>query len=141
MCVIDVKTLQTIKEIPLSGRPNNITVTPDGRKVYVAIRSEPGAIDVIDTRSLEKIKTIPTDGGMHNTYATPDGKYILAAATGGQHMLVLDAATRANRCGGSSIGVCVPSRLKRMPMAPPSGCSSSLPTFMVSQSLISRNGK
>ena len=91
--VVDVKSLKTIKSIPLSGRPNNITVTPNGRKIYIAIRSEPGAIDVIDTVSLEKVKTIPTDGGMHNPYATPDGKYILAGATGGQHMLVIDAAT------------------------------------------------
>ena len=91
--VVDVKSLKTIKSIPLSGRPNNITVTPNGRKIYIAIRSEPGAIDVIDAGSLEKVKTIPTDGGMHNPYATPDGKYILAGATGGQHMLVIDAAT------------------------------------------------
>jgi YVTN family beta-propeller protein len=91
--VVDVKSLKTIKSIPLSGRPNNITVTPNGRKAYIAIRSEPGAIDVIDLGSLEKVKTIPTDGGMHNPYATPDGKYILAGATGGQHMLVIDAAT------------------------------------------------
>jgi YVTN family beta-propeller protein len=30
---------------------------------------------------------------MHNTYATPDGKHILAGATGGQHLLVMDAET------------------------------------------------
>src|SRR6266850_2146424 len=93
LVVVDLKTLQTIKEIPLSGRPNNLSITPNGRKVYIAIRSEPGAIDVIDTQSLERIKTIPSDGGMHNTYTTADGKYVIAGATGGQHLLVLDAAT------------------------------------------------
>jgi YVTN family beta-propeller protein len=91
--VIDSKSLKPVKSIPLSGRPNNITITPNGRKLYVAIRSEPGAIDVIDTVALQNVKTIPTDGGMHNTYATPDGKHIIAGATGGQHMLVLDAVT------------------------------------------------
>src|SRR5712692_10383800 len=29
--VADVKTLKVIKKIPLSGRPNNIAISPDGR--------------------------------------------------------------------------------------------------------------
>lgn len=90
--VVDTKTLELVAEVELSGRPNNITITPDGRKLYVAIRTEPGAIDVIDTATLE-LMTVPTAGGMHNTYATPDGRHIIAGATGGQHMLVLDAET------------------------------------------------
>ncbi len=91
--VIDAKSLQSIKSIPLSGRPNNIAITPNGRKVYVAIRTEPGGVDVIDTVALERTKTVPTQGGMHNPFATPDGKHILAGATGGQHLLVIDAVT------------------------------------------------
>src|SRR5687767_14861190 len=35
--VVDAKTLKVIQEIPLSGRPNNIAITKDGRKVYVGI--------------------------------------------------------------------------------------------------------
>ena len=91
--VIDAKTQRLIKSIPLSGRPNNISITPNGRKLYVAIRTEPGGIDVIDTASMERALTIPTQGGMHNTYVTPDGKHVLSGATGGQHLLVLDALT------------------------------------------------
>ena len=37
-----------VKHIPLSGRPNNIAVTPDGRRIVVAI-TEPGTLDIIDT--------------------------------------------------------------------------------------------
>ena len=91
--VVDAKTFQIIKSIPLSGRPNNITITPNGRKAYVAIRTEPGGIDVIDTVALTLARTIPTQGGMHNTFTTPDGKHILAGATGGQHLLIMDAET------------------------------------------------
>jgi YVTN family beta-propeller protein len=47
--VIDSKTLRLIKSIPLSGRPNNLSITPDGRKLYIAIRTEPGGVDVVDT--------------------------------------------------------------------------------------------
>src|SRR4249920_2111126 len=47
--VVDSATLQLTKKIPLSGRPNNISISPDGRRVYVGIVSSPGAVDVIDT--------------------------------------------------------------------------------------------
>src|SRR5262249_22965533 len=35
--VVDGKTLQVTKRIPLSGNPNLIDLTPDGRWLYVAI--------------------------------------------------------------------------------------------------------
>jgi YVTN family beta-propeller protein len=91
--VVDAKTLQTTKKIPLSGRPNNISIGRDGRRVYVGIVSAPGAVDVIDTTSLEKVKSIPTKGGIHNTYVTPDGKFVLAGSIAGRVMTVIDAAT------------------------------------------------
>lgn len=91
--VIDAKTMQLIKSIPLSGRPNNISITPNGRKLYVAIRTEPGGVDVIDAVAMVKTLTIPTQGGMHNTYVTPDGKHVLSGATGGQHLLIIDAVS------------------------------------------------
>src|SRR6516225_1109594 len=61
--VIDGKTLQVIKRIPLSGNPNLIDMTPDGRWIYVAIAQDwsdlsefpvikarsSGGVDVIDT--------------------------------------------------------------------------------------------
>lgn len=91
--VVDTKTLQTTKKIPLSGRPNNISIGRDGRRVYVGIVSAPGAVDVIDTVTLEKVKSIPTKGGIHNTYVTPDGKFVLAGSIAGRVMTVIDAAT------------------------------------------------
>ena len=91
--VVEVKTLATTKKIPLTGRPNNIFISPDGRRVYVAVVSEPGGIDVIDTGSLERVKSIATKGGIHNVYVTPDGKHIVAGSIGGRHMAVFDAKT------------------------------------------------
>jgi DNA-binding beta-propeller fold protein YncE len=46
---VDAKTLSLIKSIPLTGRPNNISVAKDGKKLYVAIATVPGAVEVIDT--------------------------------------------------------------------------------------------
>ncbi len=91
--VVESKTLSITKKIKLSGRPNNIFISKDGRKVYVAIVSDPGAVDVIDTVTLERIKTIPTKGGEHNVYVTPDGKYLIAGSIAGKNMSVFDTKT------------------------------------------------
>jgi DNA-binding beta-propeller fold protein YncE len=83
-----------IKKIPLSGVPNLIAPTPDGRRLYVGIAlawddmsafpeiraAASGGIDLIDTVSLENVKTIPIGGGIHDLYVTPDGKYLIAGA-------------------------------------------------------------
>lgn len=91
--VVDGRTLQVVKKIPLTGRPNNIAISRDGRRVYVGIASAPGAIDVIDTATLERVKSIPTKGGIHNVYVTPDGRHIVAGSIAGRLMTVLDQST------------------------------------------------
>jgi YVTN family beta-propeller protein len=91
--VADAKTLEVIKRIPLSGHPNNISITPNGRTVYVAIAQAPGGLDVIDTTTLTNIKTIRTKGTIHNPYVTPDGKYVVAGSIPAKAVSVVDTAT------------------------------------------------
>lgn len=91
--VVDAKTLLVTNKIPLSGHPNNIAAGRDGRRVYVAIRQEPGAVDVIDTQSVAKVKSIPIKGAVHNTYVTPDGRYVVAGSIAGKTLTVIDAQT------------------------------------------------
>jgi len=91
--VVDTKTLAVTKSIPLSGRPNNVTISRDGRRVYVAIVGAPGAVDVIDTPSLKLDKTIPTRGGVHNTFLTPDGRNVIAGSIQGKNLTVIDQET------------------------------------------------
>src|SRR5258707_8203107 len=112
LTVFDGKTLQVTKRIPLSGNPNLVDISPDGRWVYVAIaltyddysefpqiKANPsGGVDVIDTRSLEKVKTIALKGGIHDLNVTPDGKYVIAGSSRGAKppanlMNVIDART------------------------------------------------
>src|ERR1700681_1357418 len=97
LTVVDGKTLQVTKQIPLSGNPNLVDMTPDGRWVYVAIaltwddlsefpqiKAGPsGGVDVIDTVSLQNVKTIALKGGIHDLNVTPDGKYVIAGASRG----------------------------------------------------------
>jgi DNA-binding beta-propeller fold protein YncE len=93
LAVVDARSLAVVKKVALSGRPNNITIARDGRRVFVGIVSEPGAVDVIDTSSLERTRSIPTKGGIHNVYVTPDDRYIVAGSIAGRNMMVIDART------------------------------------------------
>jgi YVTN family beta-propeller protein len=111
--VVDGKTLQVTKKIPLSGNPNLIDMTPDGRWIFVAIAltwndlsefpqikaNASGGVDVIDTVSLTNVKTIPIKGGIHDLNVTPDGKYVIAGASRGAKppanmMNVIDTQTK-----------------------------------------------
>ncbi|HEX6895871.1 MAG TPA: cytochrome D1 domain-containing protein [Bryobacteraceae bacterium] len=88
--VVDAKTLKVTNHVPLTGHPNNLSITKDGKKVYVAIAMQPGFVDVIDTGSLEKVKSISIQGAAHNTFTTPDGKYIVAGSVAGKSLTVID---------------------------------------------------
>ena len=91
--VADPKTLKVVRHIKLSGRPNNISISRDGKRVYAAIIQAPGAVDVIDTGSMERVKTIPLKGGVHNTYVTPDGRYVVAGSVVGKLLTIIDQKT------------------------------------------------
>lgn len=88
--VVDGKSLKVFRKIPLTGHPNNIDISKDGKRVYVAINQAPGTLDVIDTASLERVKSIPMKGGVHNTYITPDGKYVIGGSITGRMLTVLN---------------------------------------------------
>src|ERR1041385_843835 len=91
--VADAKTLKVTKHIPLTNHPNNVSVSKDGKRVYVAIVGGAGAVDVIDTTTLTRVKTIRTEGGIHNTYVTPDGKFVIAGSIPGKKINVIDQKT------------------------------------------------
>src|SRR5258708_33569704 len=91
--VVDQKSLKVTRSIRLSGHPNNIAISKDGRRVYVSIAVAPGAVDVIDTASLEKVKSIPVKGAVHNTYVTPDGKYVVSGSIQSKTITVIDQKT------------------------------------------------
>src|SRR5258705_3755222 len=91
--VADAKTLKVTKHIPLTNHPNNVSVSKDGKRVYVAIVAGAGAVDVIDTATLTRVKSIRTEGGIHNTYLTPDGKFVVAGSIPGRKINVIDQKT------------------------------------------------
>ena len=82
LTVLDTKTGNVIKRVPLSGHPNLPAITPDGKKVLVNIHEDPpvGAVDIVDTTTLTKVKTIPTNGRMHDIYISGDGKFAISGS-------------------------------------------------------------
>lgn len=91
--VVDGRTLAVTTRIPLSGRPNNLSIRPDGKRVHVAIIAPPGAVDIIDTATNTRVKSVATKGGIHNTFSTPDGRFVIAGSIAGRSITVIDAAT------------------------------------------------
>jgi YVTN family beta-propeller protein len=91
--VVEMPSMRIAARVPLSGRPNNVAVSKDGRKVYVGIAQAPGALDVIDTVALTNVKTVPTKGAIHNVYVTPDGKWAVAGSIPEKTISIVDTAT------------------------------------------------
>ena len=91
--VVSTTTLKVTKQIPLTGGPNNIAITPNGEKLYVAITRGARGVDVIDTRTQTNVRFIPTAGGVHNVFATPDGRHVVAGMIGARTLTVIDTST------------------------------------------------
>jgi YVTN family beta-propeller protein len=81
--VMDLKTGEIIKQVPLSGPPSLSAITKDGKRVLVNVKAAPptGGMDIVDTTSLEMVKTLPMTGAMHDLFTTKDGKYVAAGAS------------------------------------------------------------
>jgi YVTN family beta-propeller protein len=94
LVVIDAASFEPIGEVPLSARPHNISITKDGRRVFIGIMGGDGGIDVVDTAALAVEAHIDTQSRVHNTYVTPDGRHLVASTFGGDaNFDVYDAAT------------------------------------------------
>lgn len=94
--VVSPKSWKVEKRIPLSGRPNNLMVSKDSKKVYVGIAQAPGAVDVIDVATRTNVKSVRVDGAVHNVYVTPDGKYAVSGSVQTGVISVIDKIGRAH---------------------------------------------
>jgi YVTN family beta-propeller protein len=88
--IVRTKDGHVLAKVALSGHPNNIAVSRDGQRAFVAIVTAPGAVDVIDTGSFKDVKTIPVKGNAHNVYVTPDGRFVVAGSVVGKTVTAID---------------------------------------------------
>src|SRR5438552_5181051 len=87
--IIDARTLQLVKIIPVDIAPEHLAFSPDGRWYYQG-NPEGDSISVIDMVSLTKIKTIPGLVEPLNTVFLPDGSKAYVGNYGAHWVGVID---------------------------------------------------
>jgi len=90
MTVLDRKTGDVIKKVPITGHPNDLAVTNDGKWVLVCISDIPGALDIIDATSLQNVKTLPATSRLHDVVISQDSRYAVATSPQGKFFTVFD---------------------------------------------------
>ncbi len=87
--VIDVRTLQLVKTIPVDIAPEHLSFSPDSRWYYQG-NPDGDSISVIDMVSLSKIKTIPGFVEPLNVTFLPDGSKAYVGNYGAHWVGVVD---------------------------------------------------
>jgi len=87
--IVDVKTLQLVKTIPVDIAPEHLAFSPDSRWYYQG-NPEGDSISVIDMQSLSKIKTIPGFAEPLNVTFLPDGSKAYVGNYGAHWVGVVD---------------------------------------------------
>ena len=87
--IIDTRTLQLVKTIPVDIAPEHLAFSPDSRWYYQG-NPDGDSISVIDMQSLTKIKTIPGFAEPLNVTFTPDGSKAYVGNYGAHWIGVID---------------------------------------------------
>ena len=87
--IIDTKTLQLVKVIPVDIAPEHLAFSPDSRWYYQG-NPDGDSISVIDMQSLSKIKTIPGFVEPLNVTFLPDGSKAYVGNYGAHWVGVVD---------------------------------------------------
>lgn len=88
-------THEMVWRVPVSGQPNHISASPDGRRVYVPIRDR-SYVEVIDVEQQTSIARVPCGWGPHGTEISPDGSRLYVGTIWGHTLSVID--TEALEC-------------------------------------------
>jgi DNA-binding beta-propeller fold protein YncE len=75
--------------LPLSGQPNHISASPDGRRLYVPIRDR-SYVEVIDLEAQASIARVPCGWGPHGTEISEDGSRLYVGTIWGHTLSVID---------------------------------------------------
>jgi YVTN family beta-propeller protein len=87
--IIDARTLELVKVIPVDIAPEHLSFSPDGRWYYQG-NPEGDSVSVIDMVSLTKIKTIPGFKEPLNVTFLPDGSKAYVGNYGAHWIGVID---------------------------------------------------
>ena len=65
LLIIDIKTLEIIKELETGKSPHNVDIDPEGKFAYVT-NSDDATVSIIDIQKMEIITVLETGNGPHN---------------------------------------------------------------------------
>jgi YVTN family beta-propeller protein len=88
--VIDPIKLDVVGKIPVGDGPDGITVTPDGKSVFVA-NSRTGDLTVIDVETLQVQITIPVGKMPFGVTVSPNGNQVFVVNAGSRTLTALSA--------------------------------------------------
>jgi YVTN family beta-propeller protein len=92
--VIDTATGSVVATIPVAQGPHGMTISQDGRTVYVTGDGS-SALSIIDTASDKAVKTVEVGKTPQGVALTPDGKLLLVCVYGEDRVAFVDTATQA----------------------------------------------
>jgi DNA-binding beta-propeller fold protein YncE len=88
--IIDAKTAQVIKRIPLDESPGIDQFSPDGKFCAVTLASK---VAIIDTATLNIVATPAVNGAGSGPAYSPDSRFLLVPSTGDKAINVIDLQT------------------------------------------------
>ena len=91
--VIDTGAGAVIATVPVAKGPHGMSVTPDGRWVYVSGEGS-SSVSVIQTSTDRVVQTIEVGGTPHGLAMMPDGKIVLVGVYGTDQIAFVDTATQ-----------------------------------------------
>jgi YVTN family beta-propeller protein len=92
--IVDTADDHPLATIPLSGRPNQCAVTPDGSYVVVPIR-DADRVDIVDTQQRRVVKSLPLKAP-HNAVTDPaSNRFVFVSSMGDRQISLIDLSKLA----------------------------------------------
>lgn len=94
--VLDVEKRKEISKLSIAkkGRPVRLQLSPDGRWLYVLVRSTQGEVWVIDTEKDERVATIAIGVNSNDFALSRDGRWLVSASFAEDKLYVIDTKSR-----------------------------------------------
>ena len=91
--VVDTESWEAIQEFPAGNRPRGITVSPDGKLLYVCA-SDDNIVRVFDTETYQEVFTLPSGPDPELFVLHPSGNPLYIANEDDNLVTVTDTETR-----------------------------------------------
>jgi len=109
--VINTATNQIVAKVGVGNESWAVSVSPDGRKVYVANSAKSGTVSVINTATNTVTKTVAVGSGPSGIYVSPNGEKVYVTNYTDNTVSVINTAAdtvmKTLAVGDSPTGVCI----------------------------------